>query len=96
MNRSLALFAAVALAHFALSVAGLMMVLPAAFETQGGQFWAAPGKMILVWGAGVLLAPLAWLRPDFGFVEVAILSVLWGAAAVALLVLWRRLRAQLR
>jgi hypothetical protein len=44
--RTLALFSVVAVLHFVLSVAGVLAVLPAAFETQAG-FWAAPGKAIL-------------------------------------------------
>ena len=90
-------FIGIALAHFALSVAGLMLVLPAAFETQGGQFWQAPAKVALVSIAGVLLAPLSWARPGFGFLDVAVHSALWGALAAGLYALWRgRARADER
>jgi hypothetical protein len=96
--RSLALFLAVAILHFALSVAGILMALPAAFDAQTG-FWAAPGKITLVWTAAILLAPLGWIRPllpegaeDLSFGMVAGLSVVFGAAAVGLFHLWRALR----
>jgi hypothetical protein len=59
--RTLALFSVVAVTHFVLSVAGVLAVLPAAFETQAG-FWAAPGKAILAWTSSLLLAPL-----DYGW-----------------------------
>lgn len=87
--RTLALFSIVAILHFVLSVAGILMALPAAFETQAG-FWAAPGKALLAWTAAVLLAPLAWAQPllpqraGFSYAEIAAVSVLFGAAAVAL------------
>jgi hypothetical protein len=90
MLRALVLFFAVAIAHFALSVAGLLLVLPAAFEAQGAGFWAAPGKVTLVWVSSALLAPVAWLRgPDFGFLDIAAASALAGAAAVAIARPWR-------
>lgn len=82
--RELALFLAVAVAHFGLSVVSLAQVLPAAFETQGGNFWAAPGRAVVAWLSGVLLAPLAWGPADFGFLEIGLVSALWGAAAIAL------------
>src|SRR5512134_970087 len=96
--RTLALFSVVALLHFVLSVVGILAVLPAAFDTQAG-FWAAPGKAILAWTAAVLLAPLDWARPllperaDFGYLEIAAVSILFGLAAVGLAALWRALRA---
>ena len=96
---TLALFAIVTVLHFVLSVVGILAVLPAAFETQAG-FWAAPGKVILAWTAAGLLAPLDWLRPllperaGFGYGEVAMVSVLFGAAAVGLARLWRALKGR--
>ena len=66
------------------------MVLPAGFESQGVGFWAAPGKLALVWIASVLLAPVAWLRgSEFGFADIAVASVLFGAAVVGAVHLWR-------
>lgn len=60
--RMLALFTIVAVLHFVMSVVGVVVALPAAFDTQAG-FWAAPGKALLAWIAGILLAPLAWAQP---------------------------------
>jgi hypothetical protein len=95
MLRSLAVFAIVSTLHFFLSVLGLAFVLPAAFETQGGAgFWAAPGKLMLVWMSNVLLAPLWFFPPaDFGFRHVAAVSVMFGLAAAAIFHLWRRRRS---
>jgi hypothetical protein len=83
--------------HFFLSVLGLLFVLPAAFETQGGSgFWAAPGKSLLAGMAGILLAPLAFLPAGAGFnyLEIAAVSVMFGLAAVGLHYLWRTLRSR--
>jgi hypothetical protein len=96
--RTLALFSLVAALHFVLSVTGILVALPAAFDTQAG-FWAAPGKAMLAWTSVVLLAPLDWARPllpsgaGFGFTEIAALSVLFGAVAVGLAHLWRRFKS---
>jgi hypothetical protein len=79
-----------------LSVAGVLAALPAAFDTQAG-FWAAPGKATLAWISAVLLAPLDWLQPLLparsgpGYGEIAMASVLFGAAAVGLARLRRAL-----
>ena len=92
MLRSLAVFSIVSALHFVLSVLGLLFVLPAAFETQGGAgFWAAPGKSLLAGMAGVLLAPLNLFpaRAGFGYAEIAAVSVLFGLGAVGLYRLWR-------
>lgn len=95
--RMLGLFLLVAVLHFALSVAGVLAALPAAFDTQAG-FWAAPGKALLAWTSAVLLAPLDWLQPlmpahaSSGYGEIAVVSVLFGAAAVGLARLHRALR----
>ena len=93
MLRSLAVFSIVSALHFSLSVLGLLFVLPAAFETQGGQgFWAAPGKSFLASLSGVLLAPLAWfapLRNEFGFLDIALVSAMFGGVAVGLHYCWR-------
>jgi hypothetical protein len=89
MARALVVFLAVAIVHFALSIAGFLLVLPAAFETQGVGFWAAPGKMTLVAIASVLLAPVAWIWGSaYEFPHVAAVSALFGAAAVLLMRLW--------
>ena len=95
MLRSVTVFAIVSALHFFLSVLGLLFVLPAAFETQGGAgFWAAPGKSLLAGMAGVLLAPLNLFpaRAGFGFLEIAAVSVMFGMVALGLDALWRRLR----
>lgn len=95
--QSLAIFLVVAVVHFVLSVAGVVVALPAAFDTQAG-FWAAPGKATLAWSAAVLLAPLAWIRPllpeasRYGYAEIALVSVLFGAAAVGVARLRRIVR----
>lgn len=96
--RSLALFLTVSTVHFVLSVVGIVAALPAAFDAQAG-FWAAPGKAklawVLAWTAGILLAPLRWVDPwlppraGFAYAEIAVVSVLFGVAAVALRRLWR-------
>jgi hypothetical protein len=93
MLRPLAVFAIVSTLHFVLSVTGFAFMLPAAFETQGGAgFWAAPGKSLLAWMGAVLLAPLALFpgRGDFGFAEIGALSVLVGASAAGIYLLWRK------
>jgi hypothetical protein len=98
MLRSLTVFSIVSALHFFLSVLGLLFVLPAAFETQGAQgFWAAPGKSILAWLSGVLLAPLAWfppLRKEFGYFDIVLVSALFGGIAAALHYGWRTLRGR--
>lgn len=99
--RLLAVFLVVAILHFLLSVAGVLAVLPAAFDTQAG-FWAAPGTAMLAWTSAALLAPLDWMRPllpgatGFGYGEIALVSVLFGAAAVGIARLWRILRDRKR
>jgi hypothetical protein len=94
---TLGLFLLVALSHFVVSVAGVLVALPAAFDTQAG-FWEAPGKAALAWISAALLAPLDWLQPlwparsGFGYVDIAVISILFGAAAVGLARLWRAFR----
>ena len=84
MARPLAVFCAVSILHFVLSVAGVLLALPAAFAWQEG-FWTAPVKITLAWTASVLLAPLALVSPgDFGYLEIGALSVLFGVVAAAL------------
>ena len=95
MLRSLTVFSIVSTLHFFLSVLGLLFVLPAAFETQGGSgFWAAPGKSLLAGMTGVLLAPLALIPagPGFGYLEIVAVSAMFGGAATVLDYSWRRLR----
>ena len=90
-------FSIVSALHFFLSVLGLLFVLPAAFETQGGSgFWAAPGKALLAGMTSVLLAPLALVPPGigFGYGEIAVVSALFGVAAVGLHYFWRLTRVQ--
>jgi hypothetical protein len=97
--RSLALFLAVAVLHFTLSVAGILVALPAAFDTQTG-FWASPGKALLAWTSAALLAPLAWMRPlvpepaGAGYLEIALVSALFGLAAVGIAHAWRARKAR--
>ena len=86
MMRSLVVFCVVSVLHFVLSVAGVVLALPAAFAYQHG-FWAAPVKITLVWIAGVLLTPIGLFsspREVFGYLEIAAVSVLFGLAAVAI------------
>lgn len=95
MLRSLTVFSIVSTLHFFLSVLGVAFILPAAFETQGGAgFWAAPGKSLLAWMPNVLLAPLALLPPryEFGFLDIAAVSVLYGLVAAGIVHLWRKRR----
>lgn len=99
MLRSLTVFSIVSTLHFFLSVWGLLFVLPVAFETQGGAgFWAAPGKSLLVGMASVLLAPLALFPAGagFGYLQIAAVSAMFGAAAVGLFQLWRKWRTRRR
>jgi len=97
--RSLVVFLIVALLHFALSVAGILFALPAAFDGQAG-FWSAPGKIMLVWLTAIPLAPLAWVQPlfpnqaGFGYGEIGVVSVAFGLAAVALYHFWRAMRSR--
>jgi len=75
--RLLAVFCAVSALHFVLSVAGVVLALPAAFD-------AAPAKVMLAWTAAVLLSPLTLVSPgDYGYLEIAAVSVLFGLAAAA-------------
>lgn len=81
------------------SVAGAMLALRAAFDTQAG-FWAAPGAVTLAYLSEVLLAPLVFARVIVpaewrdGYAEIATVSVLFGAVAVGLLHLSRALRSR--
>ena len=82
MLRAIVVFSVVAILHFALSIAGFLLVLPAAFEP-------TPFRSLMVWIASVLLAPVVWIfGSDFEFPHVAAVSVLFGAAAVLLMRLW--------
>jgi len=97
MLRSLAAFSIVGALHFFLSVLGLLFVLPAAFETQGGAgFWAAPGKSLLAGMAGILLSPLAFFpaNTNFNYLEIIAVSAMFDCAATGLDYLWRLLRAR--
>jgi hypothetical protein len=99
--RSLSVLLIVALLHFALSIAGFLFVLPAAFDAQAG-IWEATGKIILVWLAAIPLAPLAWVQPfsptqtGFGYGEIVVVSVAFGLAAVAQFHVWRAVRSRRR
>ena len=92
LPRQLALFLVVAILHFVLSVAGIIFALPAAFDG----FAVSPGKTLLAWTAAVLLAPLPWLGKDYGYTEIAVLSVLYGVGAVSAVRLVSTLRAARR
>lgn len=97
--RSLAWFLGVASLHFVFSVAGTVLALRAAFDTQAG-FWAAPGAATLAYLSEILLAPLVFVRVIVpaewrgGYAEIATVSVLFGAVAVGLLHLSRALRSR--
>lgn len=99
--RSLIIFLVVSALHFLLSAIGIVSALPAAFDAQDGS-WAAPWKAILAWMPTVLLAPLAWIWPllpeglELGFAEIAVVSALFGAAAVGLFHLWSAPRSRPR
>ena len=100
MLRSVTVFAIVGALHFFVSVLGILFTLPAAFETQGGAgFWAAPVKSTIAWLPTVLLAPLSWLTPpfplrgEFGFLDIALVSALFGVVAVGMHYFWRLRRA---
>jgi len=95
MLRSAAVFSIVSALHFFLSVLGLLFVLPAAFETQGGAgFWAAPGKSLLAGMTAVLLAPLSFIPAGAGsgYLEIAAVSALFGLGAAGLHFGWRQWR----
>ncbi|MDH4172447.1 MAG: hypothetical protein OEZ09_01695 [Betaproteobacteria bacterium] len=95
--RFLLWFLAVAAGHFVLSAAGTVLALRAAFETQAS-FWDAPLLASLAHLSALLLAPLKLVRPLLppswhgGFGEIAVVSVLVAAAAVALMHAARTLR----
>jgi hypothetical protein len=97
--RSIAWFFGIASLHFVLSVAGTVLALRAAFDTQAS-FWAAPGAATLAYLSALLLAPLDLVRIILpavwrdGYTEIAIVSVIFGAAAVGLLHLIRALRSR--
>lgn len=83
-------FVAIAAGYFALSATGSVLALRAAFETQGS-FWDAPLLASLAHLSSLLLAPLRIVRPLLpaswhgGFGEIAVVSLLVAAAAVALM-----------
>lgn len=86
MVRLLIVFCAVSVLHFVLCVAGVVLALPAAFAWQHG-FWAAPVKITPVSIGGVLLAPVDLFSSshgEFGYLEIAAVSVLFGLAGVAI------------
>jgi hypothetical protein len=89
---NLAVFAIVAVLHFVICVAGLVFALPAAFDG----FAVSPGKTVLAWIAGILLAPLPWLGRDYGYAEIGVLSAFYGFAAVSLVRLVATRRAARR
>jgi hypothetical protein len=91
-----AVFAGVALAHFVVSIAGVVLGLRVWFDT-------APGgsvqlfDLVVVRLAAILLAPLSLvhrvvpgLQADYP--EIALTSAAFGAAAVGVVSLWCRLR----
>lgn len=90
MLRSLTVFSIVSALHFFLSVLGLMFALPETFQTQHNSFFARLPN--------VLLAPLGWLTPplplrkDFGYLDIALVSALFGCIATALHYFVRMLR----
>ena len=90
MLRSLTVFSIVSALHFFLSVLGLMFALPETFQTQHNSLFARLPN--------VLLAPLAWLTPplplrkEFGYLDIALVSALFGGVAVGLHYFWRLAR----
>ncbi len=99
--RSLTVFLTVTALHSVLSVAGAVLSLRAAFDTQVS--WrAAPGEAAITWLSAALLAPLAYAqrflpphwRSDTGYPEIVAVSAGFGAAAVGLLQLWRAWRSR--
>lgn len=85
-------------------IASVLLALPVAFATQGGQGWrAAPLQSSVVWLGSYLLAPLAWLGAargsppsQWGFGSILMLSVGYGVLALALRWAWRASRRQRR
>jgi hypothetical protein len=97
-----ALFAGVSLGHFVLSVAGQVLALRVAFDSQPGGT-PRPLEVVVVRLAEILLAPLALaervtrgLSTSRGYLEIAATSVGFGVAAVGALWLWRRGRVTRR
>ena len=94
MLRSLTVFSIVSALHFFLSVLGLMFALPETFHTQHDSLLARL--------ADVLLAPLGWLTPllplrkNFGYLDIALVSALFGCVAMALHYFVRMLRGKRR
>ena len=89
-------FAGVALAHFAVAVAGQVLALRVAFDTQsaGG---AKPFELVLVRLSELLLAPLELVHRvvpgvQADYPEIALTSAGFGVAAAGTLMLWRRRR----
>lgn len=94
--RAFAIFAGAAAAAFTLMFAAIVWVLPTAFETQGIGWLAAPFRTVVVTVGNVLLFPLGCIyatvgnTSGFGFAAVAVLSIVYGAAAVGLWAIGRR------
>jgi hypothetical protein len=98
--RTVLLVVVVALVTATLMVAGVLLVLPVAFETQGAGWRAAPlGSAVVAVGTS-LLAPLVWAgidvhargRPDVGIASVALLSLGYGLVALGVRAAWRAWR----
>ena len=99
--RAILLFVGVAVVSGALMVAGFLLALPLAFETQGGAGWrAAPLRSAVVLAGGYLLAPVVWLGGirgaphKWGFGSILSLSVLYGLLAVAVRWAWAMRRRE--
>ncbi|MEW5976666.1 MAG: hypothetical protein AB1898_12760 [Acidobacteriota bacterium] len=97
MRRLLLWFISAAGLHFALSVAGTILALRAAFDVKRG-FWSAPGAVTLAYLSEILLFPLALVRMVIpvgwqgGYAEVAMVSLLFGCGVAAILHLRSRRR----
>jgi hypothetical protein len=102
--RSILLFVGISVFSGALMIASVGLALPVAFAMQGGQGWrAAPLRYAVVSLGSYLLAPLAWLGAarglppsEWGFGSILVLSVVYGALALAVRWAWRASRRQRR
>ena len=83
------------LVTFGLMLAANILALPVAFDTQGIGWSAAPFRSLLVTVGSLLQTPLvlaytiAGNKAVFSVVSIAFLSIIYGAAAAGISVLWR-------
>jgi len=94
--RTFFLFTVVTLLALGLMYAASILALPLAFDTQGSGWTAAPFRSLVVMAGALLLFPASLVNAITGdqsapgIAAFIVLSVVYGAVAVAIHWLWRR------